>query len=262
MEVQTELRFLRYTSSGGQVLRKYQPGRELSQLRPTLISRASHVVPEQRPHKTTERTDRISQLSEWMEKDNATEPELAYWMHKYILMRGCKLWWEMGDMTTPMRELARSQDTIGWRRFTEGYISTKIYERQKFHLQMSSSRLNATDWTKQLISKILQITHSQWVLRNISLHNQTNGYLHHKRVRELSEEIYRLSELDNDDISQESRFLLEMNLGTLMGQHTEIQAYWITAVHFARAAAKRESAMGRRAKRSRQKHLGKISSRV
>ena len=206
--------------------------------------------------------EQTESLREWMENDNRTDPELAYWIHKYILLRGSRLWSEMGDMSVSMSELARSQDTIGWRRFTEGYITTKIYDRQNFHLRISSSRLNATDWTKQFISKLLQIAHSQWIYRNLSLHDQSNGYLHKKNVNELTDEIHRLSELDNVDVPPESRFLLEMNLETLTKQHTEIQAYWITAVQAARAAVARESAMGRRAKRSRKKYLGKISSRV
>ena len=206
--------------------------------------------------------EQAENLREWMEKDDRTDPELGYWIHKYILLRGSRLWSEMEGMSEPMRDLARSQDTIGWRRFMEGHITTKIYDRQNFHLQISSSRLNATDWTKQFITKLLQITHSQWIYRNISLHDQTNGYLHNKNIKDLSEEIHRLSELEKDEVPKESQFLLEMNLGTLTKQHTETQAYWITAVQAARTATARESALGRRAKRSRKKHLGKISSRV
>ena len=34
---------------------------------------------------------------------------------------------------------------------------------------------------------ILQITHSQWIYRNISLHDQSNGYLHNKNVKDLTD---------------------------------------------------------------------------
>ena len=106
-------------------------------------------------------TKQTNELSIWLDQDNTTEPELAYWLPKYILMRGDKPFSEMGDMSNKMRELAQTQDKIGWRKFTEGCISTKIYKHQDFHLKMSSNRLNCTNWTKQLISKIIQISHSQ-----------------------------------------------------------------------------------------------------
>ncbi len=67
----------------------------------------------------------------------------------------------MGHMSAKMQALAESQDKIGWRNFTEGYISCHFYNIQHFHLSMSSSYLNGFDWTKMIITKILQITHSQ-----------------------------------------------------------------------------------------------------
>ena len=131
----------------------------------------------------------------------------------------------------------------------EGCISTKFYEHQDFHLKMSSNWLNDTDWTKQLISNIIQISHSQWIYQNIFLHDQNHGYLHKKNTEQMAEEIHRLAELEPEDVPAESRFLLEMNLGDLTKLHVETQAYWITAVTAARSAKARKSAMGAREKR-------------
>jgi hypothetical protein len=96
-----------------------------------------------------------------MSQDNRTDPEILYWIPKYILMRGDKPLSEMGFMSPQFKALTKSQDLIGWREFTEGYISTHFYRIQSFHLAMSSGYLNGEDWTQQFISKILQITHSQ-----------------------------------------------------------------------------------------------------
>ena len=116
-------------------------------------------------------------MATWMLKDNITNPEIWYWIPKYILMRGSKPLAEMGFMSPQFKALAISQDIIGWREFTEGHIWTHFYVIQRFHLAMSSSYFNREDWTKQFISKILQITDSQWIFRNISLHDRKNGYL-------------------------------------------------------------------------------------
>jgi hypothetical protein len=48
---------------------------------------------------------------------------------------------------------------ISWR----GTYHPTFYNIQWFHLSMSSNSLNGADWTKQFISKILQLTHSQWI---------------------------------------------------------------------------------------------------
>ena len=100
----------------------------------------------------------VTDLTEWMSREDQTDPEILYWIPKYILMRGDKPLSAMGFMSPQFKALAASQDLIGWREFTEGHISTHFYSIQSFHLTMSSSYLNGEDWTKQFISKILQIT--------------------------------------------------------------------------------------------------------
>jgi hypothetical protein len=97
-------------------------------------------------------------------------------------MQGGKPLSMMGYMSPKLKALA---DHIGWRNFTEGYISTHFYEIQTFHLAKSRSYFNGSDWAKQFITKILQIAHSQWIYQNISLHNKCHGYLHHKKSEEL-----------------------------------------------------------------------------
>jgi hypothetical protein len=121
-----------------------------------------------------------------METDGKTDLEVIYWVTKYLLMCNDKPFSQLGFMSEKMRALAESQDKIGWRNFTEGCISIHFYNIQHFHLLMSISYLNGLDWTKQFISTILQITHSQWIYQNISLHDKRQGYLRNKRLEELS----------------------------------------------------------------------------
>ena len=137
-------------------------------------------------------------------------------------------------MSPAMLTLACSQDTIGWKLFMEGNISTLFYQRQQFHLTMSSSYLNGTDWTKQLISRLLNITHSQWIYRNISLHSNQGGRLHKEKVEQTREEIEELLEIEPGEIPAKSQFLLDISLEEITSSHTETQAYWIKAVNAAR----------------------------
>ena len=81
-------------------------------------------------------------LEDWMVKDSKTDSELAFWIPKYIMMRGTKNLLDMGLMSPQMRRLARSQDTIGWRNFMEGRISKEFLDIQSVHLELGCHRIN------------------------------------------------------------------------------------------------------------------------
>ena len=83
--------------------------------------------------------------------------------------------------------------------------------------------LNREDWTKQFISKNLQITHSQWIFRNISFHDKKNGHLQNKMVDELLQHINSFSEVSPEELPDSSNFLLEINFSKLSKHHLETQ---------------------------------------
>ncbi len=193
-----------------------------------------------------------------MERNRFTDPELSYWIPKYILMQGDKPFAELGAMSPHMKALAKSQDIIGYHNLMEGYIPTHFYAIQKFHLAMSSSYLTGTNWAKQLISKLLHVTHSQWIFRNISLHNKINGYLHKKKSDEIMLELEFLAGTALEVIPAESRFLLEINFSKLSKFHTESQKYWILAINAALTAKNKQLALGACARRVRDKFNSKL----
>ena len=60
------------------------------------------------------------------------------------------------------------------------------------------------DWGKLLISQILQMSHAQWVFRNVSLHDAQEGYLRVQHRQAVLCEVDHLSRMDprflpNDD---------------------------------------------------------------
>jgi hypothetical protein len=168
-------------------------------------------------------------------------------------MQGDKPFADMGAMSPRMKALAQSQDMIGYCNFMEGHILTHFYEIQNFHLAMSSSFLNGTDWAKQFILKILHVTHSQWIFRNISLHDKINGYLHKKKSEEIALELELLAGIAPEDVPAKSRFLFEINFSKLSKSHIESQKYWILAINAALTAQQRQLAQGARAKRIKNK---------
>ncbi len=55
----------------------------------------------------------VNELTEWMARDNKPNPEILYWIPKYILMRGVKSLLDLGIMSPQFKALAHSQDLIG-----------------------------------------------------------------------------------------------------------------------------------------------------
>jgi hypothetical protein len=185
---------------------------------------------------------------------------LSYWLPKYILMQCDKPFTGLGAMAPCIKSLTKSQDIISYRNFMEGYILTHFYAIPSFHLTMSSSYLNGTDWAKQFISKLLHVTHSQWIFCNIYLHDRITGYLHKKKSEEIKLELELLAGTALEDVPVESRFLLEINFSELSKFHTESQKYWILAVNAILTAKQCQFALGACARQVRDKVNRKLPS--
>ena len=81
----------------------------------------------------------------------------------------------MGNRTHRLYPLTQSQDLIGWKRFMEGMISKEITCIQKSYLVLSSYHLSIERCTTGLITKLLEVTHGQWLYRNVHVHNSISG---------------------------------------------------------------------------------------
>ena len=178
----------------------------------------------------------VRDLEQWMEKDNNTDPELRYWIPKYIRGRGRLCFSELGRMSTDVEQAARDQDIIGWRNFMEGRVCLQIETIQHAHLLLSDSLLNTDMWMRLFISKLLHISHSQWILRNFMIHDSTVGFLRLKDRLDLITKIAELSSTNPSDLPEESRFLLEIDTNRLAEGDIEGQDYWVHAMEAAIAA--------------------------
>ena len=101
----------------------------------------------------------------------------TYWLPKYILLRGTRKISSFPYLSMEMRKVAASQDLIPWTCFMEGKLSKEIFLLQRHTLACSPSRLTIADWSRHLISQVLQMSHAQWVFRNVSLHDAAQGYI-------------------------------------------------------------------------------------
>jgi hypothetical protein len=180
----------------------------------------------------------VIDLQKWLNREH-TKPALAEALYKYILGRGKLKFRDVEGLPGDLWRLAEEQDLIGWDNFMEGKISSQFEAIQHEHLLNAPTVMNATDWTKQLISKLLHITHGQWIYRNISRHHSKLGLLKDMERRQLLVEIDRLMSIDPSDVPEGSKFLLEIDFRAIRVASTERQSYWVHAVRAAVKAGRR-----------------------
>ncbi len=87
----------------------------------------------------------------------------------------------------------------------EGCISTHFYFIQHSHLALSGSYLNGSNWIKSLISKLLHITHLQWIYRNFTLHDKLCGYLHKEKLEHIQLTIKELADTAPEEVPKENK---------------------------------------------------------
>ncbi len=193
--------------------------------------------------------DGVRQLSTWMTNQNQTDSKLAFWIREYHLHRGqvqmtnlIMIW----PMSAAMYEVAQSQDAIGWMEFLHGKISTKMGKMQQAHCLLTNTSLNGDDWMVKLTKKLIDISHSQWLYQNFTLHHYTKGYLRQRTKWEMQREVERLMHTSNLNISKESRYLLEIAAQPSDVSTATPNAYWVLAIKAAHQSAKGAARRGRR----------------
>jgi hypothetical protein len=132
--------------------------------------------------------------------------------------------------------MAKEQDTIGWRRFMEGMISKRLVCLQADSYALTGEGLHALSWARQLVVRLLEVTHGQWIYRNVLVHDEQQGTLRTQEKEELQRQIELELELGFEGFLPIDRCLANMTLEDLELSDGMRQEYWLIAVKTARAA--------------------------
>ena len=179
-------------------------------------------------HKSIDLVDR------WM-KDNGTVPKLRRVLVEYMHGRGgSSMLSIVEDRAGPYVALARSIDSIGWRRLMEGMISKEVVEIQSKSQESEYHRMSLDKWGSQLVTKLMEVAHGQWLYRNVHVHDIVAGDLATKRKEEIWRELEYQMELGGEGLAEEDLYLLDINLDSLESSTGEDQAYWLIALRAAR----------------------------
>ena len=67
-------------------------------------------------------------------------------------------------------KLAEETDMLGWDSFVEGRISKEWGKVVKTEMRNWKGNIDEKKWGAELVDKLLQLTHRQWILRNTETH--------------------------------------------------------------------------------------------
>jgi hypothetical protein len=133
---------------------------------------------------------------------NRTDPKLTFWINEYLLHRGQESMANLLVMSTAMREVAESQNEIGWVEFLHGKVSTKITQNQNAHFVLAGSNMNGSNWTTQFIQHLIHISHLQWLFWNFTLHHHIKGYLRKRDEAAIQQEVVNLLDTSSQFIAR------------------------------------------------------------
>jgi len=179
----------------------------------------------------------VDLLESWMQAVD-TEPDLLDCIAEYAYCRGGRT---MTQICTGLGEsyqlMARDQDRIGWRRFMEGMICTRMRHIQGEYTRSEGIVMTPERWAKGVILKLLEATHGQWIYRNVQIHDDVAGTRATLRKEEILRKIEEQMELGATGLLEEDQWMMEVNLGDMENSSGEAEEYWLLAIRAAREAA-------------------------
>ena len=88
-------------------------------------------------------------------------------------------------------------------------------------------------WLSEVVIRLLEITHGQWIYRNLILHDKTSGMLVTRDKETLMEEIVQHIESGGDGLTEAARWMAEVNIDRLDRSLGERECYWLLALQTA-----------------------------
>ena len=140
------------------------------------------------------------------------------------------------EMDQQFKAMATEQDMIGWRRFMEGMLSKKMVCIQEDYHSFTGEGITGLAWARQVVVRLLEVTHGQWIYRNIQVHDEHQGTTRTQEKEALQREIEEELRLGFDGFLDMDKSLADMTLEDLERCGGERQEYWLLAVKAARVA--------------------------
>ncbi len=118
----------------------------------------------------------------------------------------------------------------------EGMISLGVVAIQREYLHSQGMIWKLDRWASGLVIKLLEVTHGQWLYRNVVVHDKEVGNLAVMHKEGIRAEIEAQIAHGVEGLLEEHAYLLEVNLDELEDLDGSQHEYWLLAIRAARVA--------------------------
>ena len=179
----------------------------------------------------------IDDLVRWM-CTTPVEHNLVHMIEKYLLAQDTLTWSDCLRGNSPLLSvLADVQDKLGWDNFVAGRLSTVFLEAVSPYFTDPKARMNPTKWCQTLQSKLLQLTHKQWLFRNAHVHYKKLDGLTQTQHEEILARVDELMWTDPCELLDNHKYLLHADFHRLTEGKAGDRQNWIAAMESALSAA-------------------------
>ena len=159
-------------------------------------------------------------------------------IEKYLLAQDTFTWTECLRGHSPLLSmLAEVQDKLGWDNFVAGRISNVFLEAVAPYLSNPRSCLTPAKWCQTLQSKLLQMTHKQWIFRNAHVHYKKLDGLTMAQHEDILAKVDELMWTDPSELLDKHHYLLHADFHQLTEGNAGDRLNWIAAMDSALTAA-------------------------
>ncbi|KAL7522706.1 hypothetical protein ACHAWX_007384 [Stephanocyclus meneghinianus] len=85
-----------------------------------------------------------------------------------------------------------------------------------------------------LITRLLEATHGQWIYRNLTIHDRVSGLLKTHEKEHLLREIETQIDKGAEGLNEHDLWMLDLNLKNIEQSSGEQETYWLIAIKTAR----------------------------
>jgi len=179
----------------------------------------------------------VKELDDWM-ITTPVDAHLRTMITRFLLAQDSKTMKEcVSGQSTILHTLAEVHDRLGWDNFVEGRISVLFLEAVKPELAGRLSRLTPERWCRTLVSKLLQLTHKQWLFRNSHVHYNKLEGLTSQQHEQIFDKVKEMMWTDPADLLSKHRYLLEDDFEILGEAASGVRLQWIASMESALGAA-------------------------
>jgi hypothetical protein len=180
----------------------------------------------------------VKELRKWM-RNEQTDPELIKLICSYINGHGTvKMQSLLNSPRSKYKNAAILHDLLGWSNFMEGRIGNIWVHMRKEDIRSRKLLRGGDKWARGLMTRLLQMTHQQWLYRNATVHLKIRDGCTVVQHKNLLKEMGQCINTDPEDLLREHKHLLFTNFRKLANGPAQEKRQWVAEYHAAKSLAR------------------------